>query len=130
MSEKSLVLDYRHTYDALEQANLAWDKANEAHQIAKAKLIEDLEVRNATATAKYDGIGRVSLQKPELFASCKKEFQVDLYSYLRDIGRQDLMKETVHHKTLTSFAVEMTEKGEPLPEFITLSFKKVARLTK
>lgn len=130
MDEKALVLEYRRTYDALSDANNAWDEANEAHIKAKAQLIENLEARDATSTAKYDGLGRVSLGKPELFASVKKEYEQDLHSYLREIARTDLIKDTVHWRTLTSFADEMTKAGKPLPEFISLSFKKTARLNK
>lgn len=130
MTEQELVMEYRMTYDALEKAEQAKKDAAERFNKAKAMLIEDMEKRNATATAKYEGIGRVSLLKPELFARVDKANQEELYSYLNQIGRNDLFRQTVHHATLTSFAKEMSEKGDPLPEFIKLSYKKVARLTK
>ena len=130
MDEKKLVMDYVKTYDALNEANDAYDKAKDAHDIAKTALIESLEARSATATAKYDGYGRVSLQKPELYASVKKENEDALFSYLRGVHRDDLIKPSVHWKSLSSFAGEMTNLGKPLPEFITVSYKKVARLTK
>ena len=130
MNEKTLVEEYRKTYDALAEAQEAKKAADSAFQQAKAKLIENLEARDATATAKYDGIGRVSLGRPDLFAQVDKANEDILFSYLKGIGRADLLKETVHWKTLSSFAGEMTQAGKNLPEFIKLSFKKVARLTK
>lgn len=130
MEEKELVMEYRKAYDELERATKAKKDAENAFNTIKSKLIEDLEARDATATAKYDGYGRISLLKPELFARVDKAEQDNLFSYLHEIGRDDLFRESVHHKTLTSFAIEMSEQGKPLPDFIKLSYKKVARLTK
>lgn len=127
-SERELVLAYKNAYDQLNEADEAYKKCDEAFNEAKVKLIEDMEARNATSTAKYEGIGRVSLLKPELFASVKKENQELLFDYLKSIGREDLIKPSVHHRSLSSFIGELTEKGEAPPEFITVGFKKVTRL--
>lgn len=128
--EKELVAKYRQTYDALDEADKLWDDASKAHNQAKTTLIEHLESKGATSSARYEGLGRVSLMDPQLFASVKKENEEELFSYLHEINRGDLIKNTIHWKTLTGFCKEMSEGGKPVPEYITLSYKKVARLTK
>jgi len=54
----------------------------------------------------------------------------ELFTYLKELGRSDLIKDKIHWKTLTTFAKERLEKGKELPEFIKLSFKRVAKLIK
>lgn len=61
-------------------------------------------------------------------ARAKDEEQ--LFKYLRSIGRDDLLKLTCHHRSLSSFAKEMLDEGKELPDFIEVWFKPVTMLTK
>lgn len=128
MDERQLVVEYKECKDALIKADAAKKECQRRFEEIQSKLIEDLEARGASSTAKYD-VGRISLEKPRLFANVLKENTEALFSYLNDIGRQDLIKPGVHPSTLSSFVGEMTEEGRTLPEFINVSFKRVTRIT-
>ena len=92
---------------------------------AEVALTESMLARGVKSTAKYDGIGWGTLEKPELYARCNKEYETQLFDFLKSVGRADLIKSTVHHATLKSFVKETIEKGEKgakLPEFIQYGF--------
>jgi len=128
MNERELVIEYKAARDALRKAEDAKKECQRRFDEIQSKLVEDLEARDASSTAKYD-VGRVSLEKPRLFASVLKENQETLFSFLRKIGRDDLIKPGVHPSTLSSWVSEMTESGEALPEFINVAFKRTTRIT-
>lgn len=128
MTEKELVLEYKLAKDAVERLEDESKKAKNRFEIAEAKLVEELQSKGASKTAKYDGVGTISLMKPSVGARSKNEEQ--LFGYLKQIGRDDLIKPTVHHKTLSSFVKEMLDIGQDIPEFIEYWFKPVTRLTK
>ena len=128
MTEKELLQEYviaRESFEALEEET---KKAKERLDKAQAILIDDLQSRQASKTARYDGLGCLSLNKPIVGARALSEEQ--LFDYLTKIDRKDLLKTTCHHKTLSSFVGEMLETGKEIPGFIEYWFKSSVRLTK
>lgn len=88
-------------------------------------LIEGLSAQGKTETATYEGLGYALLAKPRVSASCAQENKARLFDFLASIGRNDLIRTDVNSKSLTSFVLEMLEKGdgtENLPEFINVFF--------
>ena len=128
ITERELVLEYKLAKDDLERLEDESKKAKERFDQAQAKLVEELQTKGASKTAKYDGIGTISLMKPLVGARSTNEDA--LFEYLKQIGRDDLIKPTVHHKTLSSFVKEALEEGKDLPDFIEYWFKPSTRLTK
>ena len=130
MTELELVQEYRRTKELVDELTDQLKEATEQFDKAKLALVDDLKLRGASQTAKYDGIGRVSLLKPTVGARSKDE--AALFDYLKSIGRDDLIKQTVHHRTLSSFVGEVIDSGKQheLPEFIEVWFKDVTRLNK
>lgn len=114
---------------AKELKDLAVQAADEVDK-AEGKLIEFMTDRGIKSTARYEGIGFASLEKPELFARCNKPDMERLFEFIKSIGREDLIKPSVHHSTLSSFVGEMLEKGENIPEFIQYGFKQTLRICK
>lgn len=82
-------------------------------------LVELLTAQGKEATAKYEGLGFVSLTKPELYASCRKEYEEKLFAYLASIGRSDLVRASVHPRSLSGFVKELLEEGNTIPEFVS-----------
>ena len=128
MNEKELVLEYKLAKDEVERLSDESEKAKDRFDKAQAKLVEELQGKGASQTAKYDGIGRITILKPVVGA--RSENEDVLFDYLKQIGRDDLIKATVHHKTLSSFVKEMLETGKDIPDFIEYWFKPSTRLTK
>jgi hypothetical protein len=130
LTERDLVIALRDAKFKKSQAEEALELAQEECDKAEKALIEMLDANNATATAKYEGIGYVSLAKPQLYASCTKENEDKLFLFLDEQGRKDLIKTTVNAKSLSGFVKEIVEEGQTVPEFISYYMKPQARLYK
>lgn len=129
-SERDLVVAYKL---AKEEAKRLDDELKEAKKVrdkTESALIELLVANNAEATAKYDGLGYVRLNKPKLYASCNKDNQDKLFLYLHEVSREDLIKEAVPPQTLSVYVSELVEEGKPIPEFISHYFKQTVHLQK
>jgi len=130
LSERSLieeVIEARQNRDIAKKA-----KAEAENDVlrAEAKLVEFMTEKGVKSTAKYEGLGMAILEKPELFARCNKPDQEALFGYLTEIGRGDMIKPSVHHKSLSSFVGEVLEQGGELPEFIQYGFKQTVAIRK
>lgn len=128
MTERELIEQYRKAKANKVAADEALEYAKDGLARAEAALIEHLENLNASATAHYEGIGHISVNKPRLYASCTQDNMPKLLEYLNSIGRDDLIKTTVMPQTLSSFCAEKLEAGEAVPEFISQYFKPVLKL--
>lgn len=127
INERDLVLKLRDAKARKEEAELTLEAANKECAAAEAALIESLTARNAEATARYDGVGYCGLVKPRLYASFRKEFEPQVFEYLKTQGREDLIKATVNAQSLSGFVGEMLSGGKALPEFITYYLKQSVR---
>jgi len=121
--ERELVVRLREERSRYEKLNTELKSCRAEIDGIEAKLIEMLTAQGKTATAKYEGLGFVGLEKPELYANCRKENEDTLFSYLAEIGRSDLVRSSVHPRTLSSFVKECLEQGKGLPEFISYYLK-------
>jgi len=128
MTERELVLEYKLAKDEVEELDEKLKTAKDRFDKAQAKLIEELQSKGASQTAKYDGVGRITILKPLVWARSLDEEK--LFNYLKEVGRDDLMKTTVHNATLRSYVRECIEVGKELPDFIEHGFKPSTRLNK
>lgn len=128
MTERELVLEYKLAKDEVDELEEKLKKAKDKFEKAQAQLVEELQSKGASQTAKYDGVGRISVLKPLIGARSLDE--ETLFEYLRKIGRDDLLKLTCHHRTLSAFVKERLEEGSEIPECIEYWFKPSTRLNK
>jgi len=68
-----------------------------------------MEAQGKTTTAKYEGVGFVTLGTPKIRASYHKEDEAKVFEYLRGEGRDDMIKESVHPSSLSSFVKELIQ---------------------
>lgn len=122
--EQTLVAEYKELKKKIDAAELALSKMNKQFNTCKTSLIELLESESKLRTAVYEGIGSISLTKPRVYASCNKNNQEQLFSYLHDEDRTDLIKETVNAQTLSTFVKEKLEEGQAIPECISYYLKQ------
>lgn len=128
LTERDLLIQFRDARSKEEALAAELKLATQATDRAETQLIELLTSRNATATAKYDGVGSASLVKPRLYASCRKENEPMLFQFLEEQGRGDLIKQTVNAASLSGFVKERVEAGEAPPDFISYHLKTSLRL--
>lgn len=129
MTELDLLIEYKQAREEVETLEENIKKAKDRLEKATLKLVDDLQLRGASRTAKYDGIGSLALRQPIVNARSKDDEQ--LFDFLKSVGRDDLIKPTVHFKTLGAFVKEQLEAGDggiKLPDFIEVWFKPSVRL--
>jgi hypothetical protein len=127
MTELALVEQFRAAKRKKEEADEALGAASKEFDTVERELMEMLEAKGATTTAKYQGVGYVTLTKPRVYASYLKENQGRLFDFLKGRGREDLIKEVVAPQSLSGFVKELLEEGQSVPECIGYYLKAGAR---
>lgn len=127
-TERDLVLQFKCAKEKREALKEELKQAQEEYEKTEFAVIEYLESNSAISTAKYEGLGYAQIQKPRLYASCKEDNLQELFDFLKDHGREDLIKTTVLPQSLSSFTSECIENGTEIPECISYYLKPSLRL--
>lgn len=125
--EHMLVAKYKRLKSEALSLDAAFTLKKKEIYTCQQEIIELLEAEDKTRTAVYDELGSISLAKSQVYASCTKENQELLFSFLREVDRADIIKETVNAKTLSSFVKELIEDGTAIPECISYYLKPGVR---
>lgn len=123
ITEYDLLIRYKSAKDVLESLKEQASAAQKIFDEAETKLLELMSAQGKDASAKYEGLGYVTLVKPMVYASCVKENEAYLFNYLEEQGRGDLIKKTVNSRSLSGFVKELIEGGHSIPEFINYYLK-------
>jgi len=107
------VLDARKD---VENSEADLSEANELKQKAEAALIEHMD--NADLKSfKSTIFNCIAVRKETLYVSIEKEKKEDAMKWIEeDCGRGDMIKPSIHNRTLTSFISERLKKGEAIPQ--------------
>lgn len=116
--EKTLVQKFSELRSAIDEKNEALDQLKEELSVVEYKLLKLLEADNKQSTARYEGIGFISIEKPKLKVSVNKADEDRLFEFVRASDREMFIKESIHPSTLVSFVDELITKGAEIPEFI------------
>lgn len=118
--EKELLMRYKTAKENKERLTTEKTNAEKEFDTIKFILVEYLVERGQKSTAKYEGIGHVSLDKPEVRARVLKEDEEKLFEFLRENDYGAVIKPTVHHSTLSSAISELMKAGIEMPEFLKI----------
>ena len=128
VAERDLVLRFKTAKETRDKLKDSLKDVQAEYDKAESVLLEFLEANSAVSTAKYEGVGYAQMQKPRLYANCRQEDMEDLFDFLREQAREDLIKTTVMPQSLSGFVKECIEEGQELPEFINYYLKPSIRL--
>jgi len=128
VDEKELLIQLKKARQNCEDLRVQTVQANKELDGIETQIVDCLEARQASSTAKYDGIGYVTIEKPKLHASCNKENREQLVLYLRGMGHGDMVIETVGNKSLNMVVKECIDNGLEIPEYINHYFERVVKL--
>ena len=128
MTERGMVERLRSAKEKRDSLRLSLTEAQKELDLAEAELLEHLENHDKERTAKYEDLGYVSRVKPKVYASYQKEQEQEVFRYLCSIGRDDIIKPTVHGSSLSALVREFLEEGKEVPRFINYYMKPAARL--
>lgn len=125
--EKQLLEQYRDQKDKVETLSHLLKEENEKFEEAEAKLVKLLEDDDKTATARYEGLGHVCIVEGAAYASVEAGRMPDVMEYVKGIGREDMIKESIHSSTLSTFVRELLKRNDPLPPGVTFYKPKTLR---
>jgi len=128
MTERDLVINCKKAKEELDRLSQLQDEAKKRFDDAEMKMIDYLQSTGADASARYDGVGHISLSKPRVFASCLKQNEQDIKDQLRKAGRGDLIREVVHPASLSSYVGELLELGKAIPPGINYHLQTKIRI--
>lgn len=128
--EKDLVSEFKQAKEEAENQKKLHSAAVEKFEQAQSRLVEYMEDSGVTSTAKYDGIGQVTLKAPVLSARFEPEDSEKVFEFLRGEGMDDVIKESVHHSTLSAFIAQKIRDGKAVPEFFRFSYRKIVQFNK
>lgn len=128
MNESEMIKQYKELKLTKESLKEKLSDIEKKIDDVKQNIIDVMTANGVTETASYIGIGKISLTKPKVKAWVTADSIDQLCDYLQDIGRDDLIKRNVHHKSLCKFAEEQLEMDEDIPEFINTTLIPDIRL--
>ncbi len=121
-SEFDLVIMLRDARNLQAEVELKLQEVNQSVNAIESILIELLEAQNKDKTAVYEGVGSCTKLKPRLYARFDKDNEEQIFQFLRTEKRDDLIKESVHAGSLSSYVKERLGEGKPIPEIIKYIF--------
>lgn len=109
-----IVIEKRKTKDETKKAAA---EATEEHDVAEAQLISVLKTKGLKSFKNEAGVNAIR-REPLLRASVNKDNKPELFEWLRETGQGGMIKEEVHHGTLSSFIKELKKEKKNFPSFI------------
>lgn len=96
--------------------------ANEVKKVAETALVEYMDERELKSF-KSATLNCTVIRKESLYVSIEKEKKDEAMRWIEeDCGRPDLLKMSIHNKTLSSFIGNMLKKGEKIPQELFIYF--------
>jgi hypothetical protein len=118
MTEKDLLIKLREAKFNKEYLEVQLKAATMEYDKQEAILVEMLTEKDAKTTAKYDGIGSVTLLAPLVRAQSNKEYEGELFEFVKDKGEGAIIKLSIHPQSLNGFVGRCLDRGDLLPEFL------------
>ena len=114
-SEQELLQDVLEARDKVKECEGFLSDAKKVKDQTEAKLIEQMD--NAERKS-FNNItfNCTVIRSEQLYVSVEKERKEEVYKWIdEDCGRGDMIKPTIHNKTLSSFIGQRLKEGENLP---------------
>lgn len=127
MDERELLVEYIAARDKLDKLKEELTETQKNFDEKENRLVTMLVDKEATSTARYEGVGFATLTKPRLFASYSKEYEQDVFRLIEEEGEKELVKLTVHASSLSGFIGRLIENGKGVPDFIQYYMKQGVR---
>lgn len=117
--ERTLIEKHIVLQKELEDLEIALKAKKKEFDSVEANLEKLLEDDGKDASAKYEGLGYVVRMVGANHASIEKGRQPEVLSFLRENGRDDMIKEIVASATLSTYVRECLKRNEPVPPGVT-----------
>lgn len=122
-----LITEFRNLKDTKEALEDQIKEINKAIKVLAEKLIPEYMEENDIDKTTIAGVGTVHIQQ-QLYTNVKADDREELYTWLRESGNEDMIKDWVFPQSLKAFCKEQLENGKPIPEMVTAHFVPTAIL--
>lgn len=126
-TEYNLMVNFKTAREKLLNLKEQATEAQKEFDQAESQLVDYLRENGKEATARYQGIGYIGLNRPVIYASIAAEKKDEAFKFLRARKRSDLIQKTVNARSLSVFVKELMEAGRKVPECISYYLKTSAR---
>lgn len=118
--------------DALEdELKVRKERYRDLSEREVPELMETAGITDASGKGKIStGSGKLVYLKTNTFVNVRKDDKPKLFKWLRKEGLGSLIKEDVHHQTLSALVRERLDEDLKIPAFVTVTPQTVAVLHK
>lgn len=117
--EKALLVKYLHAKENVKRLTAELKAATNIMDSAESNLMSLLEDDQKKATARYEGIGYVTIQEGATYASIEKGRADDVMRQVREMGRDDMIKTSIASSTLSSYVRDCLKMNMPIPDGVS-----------
>lgn len=119
LTERQLIENFLIAKEEVETITKHLKDATKLRDDLEARIIKNLKDEEKTASAKYENLGHVCVIEGAAHASIQKGMQEAVQKYLIEIGREDIIKETISASTLSAYVRECLSQNKELPPGVT-----------
>ena len=124
---RQLVVQLRELTDEKEKLEAQLKAVNKKREHVRTKLLPEALENAGLEKVSVEDVGSVNVST-KVYASVLAADRERLHEWLKDEGHGAMVKESVHHNTLSAFAEEQTAAGTALPDFVKVTFIPTANL--
>lgn len=120
--ERELLKEYVTARTDKEQFEAKASAAGKEMETAKNKLVEYLEDMGKKSTGKYDDLGSLLIKEPIATFKVQEDHKDEIPDWVKSIGAEKVIKETINFQTLQSLFRERIDKSESIPDFVEIRY--------
>lgn len=124
-TEKQLLESYIKAKERYEYLSAELKEAQRDKDIKEQMIVGMLTSKGADATTRFDGLGYAKLRKPVVnVANYPKEKEGEIFTFVRNQGYGDIIKEDIHSTTFRSFIKTCLDEGVDFPKCVFYETKQ------
>lgn len=127
--ERQLIESFATLNKLKDQLSLDLKATQEKLDATEAELMQLLDDQNKKSSSTYIGLGHVTCVDPTPYARIEKGQEDILFASLRDMGREDLIKETVNTNSLSVLVRECIKLAKQVPAGCSYYLKRRLQFT-
>ena len=128
--EKELLQNYVTARQKEENLRAQVSAAYKELESAKNSLVDYLNDAGKKSTGKYDDLGSVLITDPIPSFKVPDDKKDSVPIWVKEIGAGSVIKETIHHATLSSLFRERMDKNESIPEYVEIFYVPQVKYSK